>query len=87
MAKWVKYQLPTSTSTTNSVTVANPVATSTALATSANPSSYGLSVAFTATVLPTPTGGSLQFFDRAVALGSQVAVRFFLTSLGSGSCR
>ncbi len=64
----------TATSTTNSFTVADPVATSTALATSASPSSYGQSVTFTATVSPTPTGGTLQFYDNAVALGSPLAV-------------
>jgi len=37
-------------------------------------STYGQSVTFTATVAPTPPGGTVQFYDNSVALGSPVTV-------------
>ena len=50
------------------------LSTTTTLAT-LTPSTYGNPVTFTATVAPAPTtGGTLQFYDNAVALGSPVAV-------------
>jgi len=49
-------------------------ATTTTLASSSSPSSYGDTVTFTATVAPAPTGGMVQFYDNAVALGNPVAV-------------
>jgi len=39
-----------------------------------SPSTYGNPVTFTATVAPVPTGGTVQFYDNNVALGSPVAV-------------
>jgi autotransporter-associated beta strand protein len=38
------------------------------------PSTYGQSVTFTASVVPAPSGGTVQFYDNAVALGGPVAV-------------
>jgi len=37
-------------------------------------STYGQSVTFTATVAPTPSGGTVQFYDNGVALGSPMTV-------------
>ena len=37
-------------------------------------STYGQSVTFTATLTPTPSGGTVQFYDNAVALGGPVPV-------------
>ena len=64
----------TATSVTNTFTVAAAIPTTTTLATSATPSTYGQNVTFTATVAPPPTGGTVQFYDGASALGSPVAV-------------
>lgn len=50
--------------TTNTTTTLNAL----------SPSIYGQSVTFTATVAPTPTGGTVQFYDNAVALGDPVPV-------------
>jgi len=41
---------------------------------SLTPSTYGQSVTFTATVSPTPTGGTVQFYDNNVALGGPVTL-------------
>jgi hypothetical protein len=64
-------------STSSQVTlVVNPRASSTALASSANPSVIGASVTFTATVSatgPVPTG-TVQFFDGTSALGVPVSL-------------
>jgi autotransporter-associated beta strand protein len=49
-------------------------ATTTTLVSSLNPSASGVAVTFTASVAPTPTGGTVQFYDNAVALGSPVTV-------------
>ena len=62
------------TSTTNTFTVATGIPTTTVLASSANTSSYGQSVTFTATVSPAPSGGTVQFYDAAAPLGSPVLV-------------
>ena len=64
----------TATSATNTFTVAAAIPTTTTLGTSANPSTYGENVTFTATVAPAPTGGTVQFYDGGSALGSPVAV-------------
>jgi autotransporter-associated beta strand protein len=42
---------------------------------------YGDSVTFTATVSPTPDGGTVQFYDNGVALGSPVTITSGTTSL------
>ena len=57
----------------------DPAATSTALASSVNPSGVGQPVTFTATVTAIPPGagtpvGNVQFFDGAVPLGLPVAL-------------
>ena len=62
------------TSTTNAFAVADPVATSIALGTSHSPSSYGQSVTISATISPTPAGGTVQFYDNSSPLGSPVAI-------------
>jgi hypothetical protein len=53
------------------LSVTNP--TSTTL-NALSPSTYGQSVTFTATVAPLPTGGTVQFYDNGVALGSAATV-------------
>ena len=55
-------------------TVVAPVTTTTTLASSANSSTYPQSVTYTATVAPTPTGGTVQFYSGGNPLGSPVAV-------------
>ena len=62
------------TSSTNGFTVANAIGTTTAVGSSANPSTYPEALTFTATVSPTPTGGTVQFYANSVAMGSPVAV-------------
>jgi len=47
-------------------------ATTTTLTTSGSPGTYGIPVTLTATVIPTLSGGTVQFHDNAVALGSPV---------------
>ena len=61
------YAISTSTSLSQ---VVNQATTSTALMASPNPSSFGQSVAFTATVTPSTAGGSVTFKDGTTALGS-----------------
>ncbi|MCL4181683.1 MAG: Ig-like domain repeat protein [Verrucomicrobia bacterium] len=80
------------TSAVNTFTVAAAVPTTTTLATSATPSTYGQNVTFTATVAPPPTGGTVQFYDGASALGKPVAVntetgeaRLTASTLGVGT--
>src|SRR5258708_1397248 len=48
----------------------SPAATTTALAASPNPSTFGQSVTLTATVTPSPATGTMQFFDGASSLGT-----------------
>ena len=64
----------TASSQVSAAPVAASTSTTTTLATSGTPSSYGGSVTLTATVSPTPGGGTVQFYDNAVALGSPVTV-------------
>ena len=71
----------TATSTTNTFTVAPPISTTTALGTS-GATTYGQTVTFTATVSPTPNGGTVQFYSDSTPLGSPVAVN---TSTGAAS--
>ena len=47
-------------------------ATSTTLSTSGSPSTFGGAVTFTATVVPAPSSGTVQFYDNGLALGSPV---------------
>ncbi|MCF7675238.1 MAG: Ig-like domain repeat protein [Akkermansiaceae bacterium] len=54
----------------NAFLVSAPIATTTTLATPAGPSTYGQSLTFTATVSGPPTGGTVQFYDNGVALGT-----------------
>jgi autotransporter-associated beta strand protein len=53
------------------LSVTNPTATTLNALT---PSPYGQPVMFTATVTPSPTGGTVQFYDNGVTLGSAVTV-------------
>jgi autotransporter-associated beta strand protein len=55
------------------VSSTSPTATTTTL-NSLSASPYGSSVTFTATVSPTPAGGTVQFYDNGVAIGSPVTV-------------
>ena len=82
----------TATSATRVFHVAAAVTTTTTLASTGNPSSYGQNVTFTATVSPTPTGGTVQFYDGGSPLGSPAAVdpgtgqaTLSTTTLGAGS--
>jgi len=61
-------------SLTQTFIVAPATGTSTTLDTSGSPSTYGQSVTFTATVLPTPSGGTVQFYDNGSAIGSPATV-------------
>jgi hypothetical protein len=64
----------TATSATHTFTVAAATPTTTALVSTGSPTTYGDSVTFTATVSPAPSGGTVQFYANAVALGSPVSV-------------
>ena len=64
----------TATSATNTFTVATAQPTTTTLTAAAAPTTYGQNASFTATVSPAPTGGTVQFLDGGVALGSPVSV-------------
>jgi hypothetical protein len=72
----------TDTSATHTFTVAPAAATTTTLATSGSPSTYGDSVTFTATVNPVPTGGTVQFYKGFDSVGTPVAVN---TTTGEAS--
>jgi len=48
--------------------------TTTTTLNSLSASTYGQSVTFTATIAPTPSGGTAQFYDNSVALGSPMTV-------------
>jgi Bacterial Ig-like domain (group 3) len=58
-----------STSSTVVQTVSNTIATTTSLASSKNPSTFGTSVTFTATVSPSAATGNVQFLDGSTLLG------------------
>ena len=60
------------TTAQTTVTIGTP--TTTALAVSSNPSTYGQTVTVTATVSPNPFGGTVQFYTNGVALGSAQSV-------------
>jgi hypothetical protein len=82
----------TATSATRTFTVAAPTPTTTVLAAAGPATTYGDNVAFTATVSPTPTGGTVQFYDGLAPLGSPVAVdpgtgeaTYSTTTLGAGT--
>jgi hypothetical protein len=51
-----------------------PAPTTTVLVSSGSPTTYGQNVTFTATVSPTPTGGTVQFLDGGNNLDSPVTV-------------
>jgi hypothetical protein len=75
---------------TATITDDDPVPTTTTLSTSGSPSTFGNPVTLTATVAPAPAGGTVQFYDNAVALGSPVAVsggqaQLITNSLAAGS--
>ncbi len=80
-----------STSAVLSQTV-NPATTTTTLVTNLNPSTYGQSVSFSATVQP-PTGmtatGTVTFLDGSTSLGSATlaanSAQFNIASLGAGT--
>jgi hypothetical protein len=62
-----------STSAAHAHTV-NPAASSTTVASGLNPSTFGASVTFTATVAPSAATGSVQFFDGVTSLGTSPLV-------------
>ncbi|MDR3460548.1 MAG: Ig-like domain repeat protein [Verrucomicrobiae bacterium] len=62
----------------------SPTATTTTLS-SLTGSSYGSAVTFTATVSPTPTGGTVQFYDNGVAIGSPATVSSGTATLTTGA--
>jgi Bacterial Ig-like domain (group 3)/MBG domain (YGX type) len=51
-----------------------PTPTTTTVVSSANPSTYGQNVTFTATVDPVPSGGTVQFYNGIDYIGTAVAV-------------
>jgi hypothetical protein len=59
--------------------------TTTAVASSSNPSTVGGSVTYTATVAPTPNGGTMAFTDNAATLSGCAAVAVN-TSTGKAAC-
>jgi uncharacterized repeat protein (TIGR02543 family) len=82
----------TATSATNTFAVAPATPTTTTVVSSGTPSIYGDSVTFTATVAPVPSGGTVQFYDGASALGGAVLVntatgvaQISVTTLGVGT--
>jgi hypothetical protein len=71
--------------------VASAIATTTSLSATSS-STYGQAVTLTATVVPAPSGGTVQFYDNAVALGNPVTVNtssglatYSTSTLGAGS--
>ena len=72
-----------STTLSQVITASSPVATTTTLASSANPAAVGASVTFTATVTGTNPGGSVNFTDGGTTLGTCGAVAL----AGSGNSR
>jgi hypothetical protein len=82
----------TATSATATFTVDTGVQTFTMIAPAGPATTYGENVTFTATVSPTPTGGTVQFFDGVNNLGSPMAVNpgtgeasYSTTALGAGT--
>ena len=71
------------------VNAAGPTATSTSLASSLNPSTFGESVTFTATVTGTNPGGSVQFNEGATLLATATLIgnvaSFTTATLAPGS--
>jgi hypothetical protein len=69
--------------------VVRKLATTTSLTSSANPSTVGQPVTFTATVAPSAATGSVTFFDGTTALGAQTlsggTASFTTSSLAAGT--
>jgi hypothetical protein len=61
---------PTSNTVTQVVNAAPPTSTSTTLVSSGSPSTAGNSVTYTATVSPTPDGGTVAFSDNGIAIST-----------------
>jgi len=78
----------TSTSPAHTHTV-DPASSSTSLASGTNPSTFGQSVAFTATVAPSGATGSVEFLDGASSLGTSPLVagsaQLITSALAAGS--
>jgi hypothetical protein len=72
----------TATSATRTFTVAAATPTTTVLAPAGAPTTYGQNVTFTATVSPTPTGGTVQFYDGVNYVGGPATVN---TTTGEAS--
>ena len=76
-------------STTSPFSVAPPVATTTTIS-ATTASTYGQSVTLTATVAPTPAGGTVQFYDNGSTLGGPIALTtgaasYVTTTLAAGT--
>jgi len=71
----------TATSASNTFSVAAPTSTATTLGTSGT-TTYGQTATFTATIAPTPNGGTVQFYSDGNPLGTPVAVN---TGTGAAS--
>ena len=72
------------------VLTVNAITTATTLSPSGSSTSYGEAVTLTASVSPTPDGGSVQFYDNSVALGTPVPLtggqaQWMSSSLTAGS--
>jgi large repetitive protein len=65
--------------------VVNQAATTTALASSANPSVYGANVTFTATVAPSAASGTVQFYADGATLGGLATVTGGTAAVSSAS--
>jgi Bacterial Ig-like domain (group 3)/IPT/TIG domain len=81
----VNLTVTTSGGTSNAISYTSQFATTTSLASSANPSILGQSVTFTATVSPVPDGGTVDFAQdgNPIAACQSVAVN---TSNGTATC-
>jgi GH25 family lysozyme M1 (1,4-beta-N-acetylmuramidase) len=77
-------------STLSNYVINGPFSSTTITLNALTPSTYGQSVLFTATVAPTPSGGTVQFYDNGAALGGPLdasggTVTYFTSLLSAGS--
>ena len=82
----------TAISATRTFTVAPGTLTTTVLAAAGPPTTHGENVTFSATVAPPPTGGTVQFSDGGIPMGSPATVNtttgeatYSTTTLGAGT--
>jgi Bacterial Ig-like domain (group 3) len=87
------YGTSTSSALTQTINAGSKASTTTAVTSSANPSTVGANVTFSAAVTSSTSGtltGTVQFYDGATALGSPVvlaagAAQYSTTALGAGA--